>query len=178
MSLWSSAWCVFTGFREKTCDVTQKLVLLCHCGRISNAGRELTPAIPLLSCVFLNLSRLSVWLRLLRHDLTSALTDILLRGASVTSRSPRAVCCRFLTVRQQEQTVAQPPSSPYRGYTSLFVLLQAARLHCKHRCCIIHSRSEAAVPGDWQVMGQQDAAEPRRRLEGKSFMTRRFQPFP
>lgn len=77
-------------------------------------------------------------------------------------------------VRQQEQTLAQPPSLPYWGYKSLFVFLQALRLHCKHHCCMIHSRREAAVSEDWQVMGQQDAPEPHRRLEGKSWMTWRW----
>lgn len=33
------------------CDVIETLVLLCHCGRINNTGKELTSAVPLLSCV-------------------------------------------------------------------------------------------------------------------------------
>lgn len=55
---WTSVLCVFTGFREKMCDVIEKLGLLCHCGRISNTGKELTSAVPLLSCVcvYLNLT--------------------------------------------------------------------------------------------------------------------------
>ncbi len=94
---------------------------------------------------------------------------------SVSQRAGHPELPIMFTVRQQEETPAQPPSSPFGGYTSLFVFLQAVQLHCKHHCCIIHSRREAAVPEDWQVMGQQDAAEPHRRLEGKSCMTRMFQ---
>lgn len=94
--------CVFTGFREKMCDVIEKLVLLCHCGRISNTGRELTSAIPLLSCVCVCVpkplsrhSRLSVLLRFLQHDLTSGLTVILLREVSVGEQV--TLSCKFLS---------------------------------------------------------------------------------
>lgn len=44
--------CVFSLdlLMQTMCDVTEKLVLLHHCGRISNTCRDLTSALPLLSC--------------------------------------------------------------------------------------------------------------------------------
>lgn len=144
-------------------------------------GRELTPAFPLLSCVcvYLNLTVTTAGCLHCLDFLSTNWPLVSLSSLCVERQSIEQVTlsCRLWipivqTVRQQEQTLVQPPSSPHWGYTSLFVFLQAVRLHCKHHCCIIHSRREAAVPEDWQVMGQQDAPEPHRRLEGKSRMTR------
>lgn len=142
---------------ERRCDVIQKLVLLSHCGRISNTGKEndfcssCAALCCCCCCVPKPYSRTASWVSLtfLRHDSTSGLMEhSWLAGhpdLSVTwchAKTPGTV------------TEIKALSSPYWGYRSLFVYLQAVRLQCKHHCCIIHSRRERAVPGDWQVMGQ------------------------
>lgn len=152
------------------CDVTEKLVLLCHCGRISNRCRELTPAIPLLPLVCVQLNQTVATADCL-HRFSSAWLDLwfpcILRASRWAGHPELSVVIPImLTAGWQEH----PPSSPYRGLTSLFVFLRAVGLHCKHHCCIIHNRREAAAPEDWQVKGD--------RLEGKSWATQGFQPFP
>lgn len=120
-------------------------------------------------------SSLSVLLRFLQHDLTSGFIVILLCGEAVDEQVTLNCLLYIPILLTVWQTLAQPPSSSRWGCTSLFVFLHAAHLHCKHRCCIIHSRSEAAVSDDCQVMWTR---EPHRKLEDKSWTTQRLQPFP
>lgn len=98
--------CVFSLdlLMQRMCDVTEKLVLLYHCGRISNTCRDLTSALPLLSCFCTWLNSPSFFFFLLfvfsfqRLDATRP--QLLLSCSCVNSQclcgSPWTVSCFFL----------------------------------------------------------------------------------
>lgn len=155
--------CVFSLdlLMQTMCDVTEKLVLLYYCGRISKTCRISTSVVPLLSCLCTCLN--SPFFSFLLFPFFSS-EDL--------TRPDRNFCCHDpawtlsacaghpeLSPVSSDYANCKPagtdscPAFPLRpGRTSLFVFFQALCLHFKRCCCIIHSWGETAAPRDWQVM--------------------------
>lgn len=133
---------------QTMCDVTEELVLLCHCGRISNTCRDLTSALPLLSCFCTCLNSTIFFFFLLfffpSEDLTRP--DRCVRchppawTVSVCVGHPELSPVSSYYANCGTAGTDSRPAFPLRpGCSSLFVFFQALCLHFKRCCCIIHS---------------------------------------